>query len=61
MAMSCQFTVTGKVIAVIVMLMVVGMVAVPTGLIASQLTDILRERRESDSLKVMKTVRYKEE
>ena len=51
----------GKVIAAVVMLAGIGMVAVPTGLISSQMTEILRERREGSSLKLMRSVRYREE
>ena len=54
-------TVMGRVVASFIMLAGIGFIAIPTGLISSQLTDILRERRESPHRRLMNSVHYRDE
>jgi len=54
-------TTIGKIIAVAVMLTGIGFVAVPTGLISSQLTAILQDRRERERSHMKQFVHYQDD
>jgi len=56
----CPVTVWGRLIASCVMLLGIGLIAVPTSLISSNLTDILQDRREAKRLQLRQSVRYRE-
>ncbi|MGF1578523.1 MAG: ion transporter [Gemmataceae bacterium] len=54
-------TLVGRCLAMIVMLAGIALVAVPTGLLSSQLTEILRERRESQQERMKSLVHYRDD
>lgn len=52
-------TTLGRLISAFIMLAGIALIALPTGIISSRLTDILQQRREEERLKLIGTVRYK--
>ncbi len=54
-------TVAGKMLSIVVMLAGIALVAIPTGLLSSQLTEILRERRESQQERMKSLVHYRDD
>jgi len=56
----CPITLPGRIVASLVMLLGIALIAVPTSLISSNLTDILQDRREQKRLQLRQSVHYRE-